>query len=61
MWGLPGPGIEAVSLALASRFLTSGPPEKSNFLTFNCETYTILATTEICVQVLGIVAVPRDF
>ena len=61
MWGLPGLGIEAVSPALASRFLTSGPPEKSSFLIFSCETYIILAATEICVQVLGIVAIPRDF
>ena len=29
MWDLPGPGIEPVSSALASGFLTTGPPEKS--------------------------------
>ena len=29
MWNLPGPGIEPMSLALAGRFLTSGPPGKS--------------------------------
>jgi len=29
MWDLPGPGIELMSLALAGRFLTTGPPEKS--------------------------------
>ena len=28
MWDLPGPGIEAVSFALAGGFLTSGPPGK---------------------------------
>ena len=26
MWGLPGPGTDLVSLALAGRFLTTGPP-----------------------------------
>ena len=29
MWDLPGPGIEAVSPALAGRFLTTAPPGKS--------------------------------
>ena len=29
MWDLPGPGIEPVSPALASRFLTTAPPGKS--------------------------------
>ena len=29
MWGLPGPGIEPMSPALAGGFLTTGPPEKS--------------------------------
>ena len=28
IWCLPGPGIEPMSLALASRFLTTGPPGK---------------------------------
>ena len=28
MWDLPGPGIETVSPALASGFLTIAPPEK---------------------------------
>ena len=28
MWGLPGPGLEPVSLALAGRFLTATPPGK---------------------------------
>ena len=28
-WGLPGPGIEPPSLALADKFLTTGPPRKS--------------------------------
>ena len=30
MWNLPGPGIEPMTLALASRFLTTGPPRKSS-------------------------------
>ena len=29
MWYLPGPGLEPMSLALAGRFLTTAPPEKS--------------------------------
>ena len=29
MWGLPGPGMEPTSPALADRFLTTGPPGKS--------------------------------
>ena len=29
MWGLPGPGLEPVSPALAGRFLTTAPPGKS--------------------------------
>ena len=29
MWNLPGPGIESVSSALAGKFLTTGPPGKS--------------------------------
>ena len=29
MWDLPGPGIDPVSPALASRFLSTGPPGKS--------------------------------
>ena len=29
LWGLPGPGIEPVSPALAGGFLASGPPGKS--------------------------------
>ena len=29
MWGLPGPGMEPVSPALAGRLLTTGPPGKS--------------------------------
>ena len=28
MWDLPGPGLEPASPALASRFLTTAPPEK---------------------------------
>ena len=29
MWNLPGPGIKPMSPALATRFLTTGPPGKS--------------------------------
>ena len=29
VWGLPGPGIEPKSPALANEFLTTGPPAKS--------------------------------
>ena len=29
MWDLPGPGINPVSLALAVRYLSTGPPGKS--------------------------------
>ena len=29
MWDLPGPGLEPVRPALAGRFLTTAPPEKS--------------------------------
>ena len=29
MWDIPGPGLEAVSPALAGRFLTTVPPGKS--------------------------------
>ena len=31
-WGLPGPGLEPVSPALAGGFLTTAPPGKSLFL-----------------------------
>ena len=31
MWNLPGPGIKP---ALAGRFLTTGPPEKSSRMSF---------------------------
>ena len=34
MWDLPGPGLEPVSSALAGRFLTAAPPEKSQNLFF---------------------------
>ena len=30
VWNLPGPGIRPVSPALAGRFLTTGPPGRSN-------------------------------
>ena len=29
VWNLPGPGIESVSPALAGKFLTTGPPGRS--------------------------------
>jgi len=37
MWDLPEPGIEPVSPTLAGRFLTAGPPGKSQvaFFFFN--------------------------
>ena len=31
-WRLPGPGIELMCLALAVRFLTTGPPGKSQYI-----------------------------
>ena len=34
MWNLPGLGIEPMSPALAGRFLTTGPPEKSSWGSF---------------------------
>ena len=34
MWGLPAPGIEAVSPTLQGRFLTSGPPAKPEEMVF---------------------------
>ena len=33
-WGIPGPGIEPVYPALAGRFLTTRPPEKSSLLVY---------------------------
>ena len=41
MWDLPGPGIEPVSPALAGGLLTTGPPEKSEFLLF-CSICSVL-------------------
>ena len=35
MWNLPGPGIKPVFPALAGRFLTTGPPEKSSLSLYN--------------------------
>ena len=35
MWNLPGPGLEPVSPALADRFLTTGPPGKSQMKIYN--------------------------
>ena len=34
MWDLPGAGIEPMSLMLAARFLTTGPPGKSKYSLF---------------------------
>ena len=43
MRNLPRPGIEPVSLALASRFLTTGPPGKSRiFFLFFCNEQIII-------------------
>lgn len=36
LWGLPGPGIESVSPAMADRVLTAGPPRKSRCTWFQC-------------------------
>ena len=36
MWNLPEPGMETPSLALAGRFLTPGPIEKSKKGVFFC-------------------------
>ena len=36
MWYLSGPGIEPMSLALAGRFLTTGPPEKPTIKYLDC-------------------------
>ena len=35
IWDLPGPGIKPMFLALAVRFLTTGPPGKSG-----CDVYS---------------------
>ena len=34
MWGLPGPGLEPVSPALAGGFLTTAPPGKPRVIVF---------------------------
>ena len=34
VWDLPGPGIELVSLALQGGFLTTGPPEEPQTVSF---------------------------
>ena len=39
--GLPGPGLEPVSLALADEFSTMVPPGKSLFGPFNIFSYTL--------------------
>ena len=44
MWDLPGPGLESVSPALAGRFLTTAPPEKSQrscFYTLGSDTLLV--------------------
>ena len=35
MWDLPGPGIELLTPALASRYLATGPPEKTLYIRFH--------------------------
>ena len=42
MWDLPGPGIEPVSLALAGRFLTTGPPWKYPHFLFSLTFFYVL-------------------
>lgn len=38
MWDRPGAGVKPVSLALAGEFLTTGPSDNSDFLTFDIGT-----------------------
>ena len=42
MWNLPKLGIEPVSLALTSGFLTTGPPGKSRIFFFFCNEQIII-------------------
>ena len=45
MWDLPGPGIESVSPALASRFLTTellGKPQHCTFIPFLSTLFTVV-------------------
>ena len=37
MWVLPGPGVKLMSLAMAGRFFTPGPPGKSSLLILNIQ------------------------
>ena len=49
MWNLTGPGLELVSLALAGRFLTAGPPGKSLYGPFWLSTRSqLLGNIESC-------------
>ena len=47
IWDLPGPGLEPVSPALAGRFLTTAPPEKSCILLLNALPYLELSRQKI--------------
>ena len=52
MWGLPGPGVEPVSPALAGRFFTTEPPWKlSYYYFFNDFIYLFLALLGLCCSV----------
>ena len=48
MWNLPGPGIEPMSLALAARFLATGPPGKFWWIFFLLRALKILCDRKIC-------------
>ena len=58
MWNLPGAGIELKSPALAGRFLTTGPPEKSLLSHFESPSLrkTSLRTSSLVVQWLELCA-----
>ena len=58
MWNLPGAGIELKSPALAGRFLTTGPPEKSLLSHFESPSLrkTSLRTSFLVVQWLQLCA-----
>ena len=47
VWNLPGPGIELESLALAGRFLTTGPLGKSE-VEFKCESDGVTTLLRLC-------------
>ena len=48
MWDLPGPRIELVSLALQSRFLTTGPPGEPNSF-FHKQMFLILRKSSLSI------------